>query len=53
MAKEQVPLQNIVYEAKRDGIVVNQGQEPGKEVLDRILSRLEDLKARMRNMEGH
>ena len=53
MAKEQVPLQNIVYEAKRDGIVVNQGQEPGKEILDRILSRLEDLKARMRNMEVH
>jgi tripartite-type tricarboxylate transporter receptor subunit TctC len=53
MAKEQVPLQNIVYEAKRDGIVVNQGQEPGKGVFDHLMSRLEGLEARIRELEGH
>jgi len=48
-----VPLQNIVYEAKRDGIVVNQGQEPGKGVFDHLMSRLEGLEARIRELEGH
>ncbi len=51
MAKEQVPLQNIVYEAKRDGIVVNQGQELSKGV-DYLLLRIEGLETRVKELEG-
>ena len=51
MAKELVPLQNIVYEAKRDGIVVNQGQDIGKGLFEHLISRLEGLEARLRALE--
>ncbi len=51
MAREEVQLQNIVYEAKRDGIVVNQGQDLGKGVFDHLMSRLEKLESRIKELE--
>ncbi len=51
MAKEQVPLQNIVHEAKRDGIVVNQNQDVGKGIIEYLMSRVETLEARVRQLE--
>jgi len=48
MARERVPLQNIVHEAKRDGIVINQGQDIGKGVFDHLVTRLEVLEARLK-----
>lgn len=51
MAKEQVPFQNIVHEAKRDGIVVNQGTDLGKGLVDHLLSRIEILEARLKELE--
>jgi transcriptional regulator with XRE-family HTH domain len=51
MAKEQVPFQNIVHEAKRDGIVVNQDADLGKGLVDHFLSRLEILEASVKELE--
>lgn len=51
MAKEQVPLQNIVHEAKRDGIVVNQNQEIGKGLIEYLISRVEILETRVQQLE--
>lgn len=50
MAKEQIPLQNIVYEAKRDGIV-HQGTPVENGVVEQLLSRLAVLEARIRELE--
>jgi|688.fasta_scaffold1002339_2 DNA phosphorothioation-dependent restriction protein DptG len=49
--KEQVPLQNIVHEAKRDGIVVNQNQDIGKGVIEYLISRIEILENKVRQLE--
>ncbi len=51
MAKEQVPLQNIVHEAKRDGIVVNQSQDAGKGVFEYLINRIETLEKRISALE--
>jgi transcriptional regulator with XRE-family HTH domain len=49
--KEQVPLQNIVHEAKRDGLVVNQNQDIGKGVIEYLISRIEILENKVRQLE--
>lgn len=51
MAKEQVPLQNIVHEAKRDGIVVNQSQDTGKSLFEYLMNRIELLEKRITALE--
>jgi transcriptional regulator with XRE-family HTH domain len=51
MAKEQVPLQNIVHEAKRDGIVVNQSQDTSKSVFEYLMNRIELLEKRITALE--
>jgi hypothetical protein len=51
VAKEQVPFHNIVHEAKRDSIVVNQGADLGKGLVDHLLSRIEILEDRVKELE--
>ena len=51
MTPEEGHLQNTIYEAKRDGIVVNQGQDLGKGVFDHLMSRLEKLESRIKELE--
>lgn len=52
MAQDQVPLQNIVYEAKRDGIVVNNGQGIDNPYsLEYLLTKYKELENRVAELE--
>jgi len=53
MAKDQVSLQNIVHEAKRDGIVVNQAQEHSNGMFEYLMQRLDKLEAQIKDMMRH
>lgn len=52
MAQDKVPLQNIVYEAKRDGIVVNNGQGADYEhSFEYLLIKIKGLEDRVAALE--
>jgi transcriptional regulator with XRE-family HTH domain len=43
IAQDSISTQNIVHEAKRDGIVINNAQEESKELITYLLGRIKDL----------
>jgi hypothetical protein len=51
LAKEQVPLQNIVHEAKCDGIVVNQNPDANKGLVEYLMSKIDRLEQRLGDLE--
>ncbi len=48
IAKDTLPLQNIVHEAKRDGIVINNGNgTPPTDLITYLLQRIKELEAEL------
>lgn len=51
MAKEQVSFQNILHESKRGSVVPIKSTDSWKELFDPLLSRLEILESRFKELD--
>ena len=50
IAQDSISTQNIVHEAKRDGIVINNAQDESKEVVTYLLARVKVLEQEIKTL---
>lgn len=57
LAAGRATFQNIIHDAKRDAIVVNQGQAPEKDIQEKYVAalekRIDEMEARIRHLENN